>query len=173
MLSAQSTHILATRAERLGGMLGRAVRWLALGMVVVTFAVVILRYFFNSGSIALQESIQWMHAGVFLLGAAWTLQQDGHVRVDVFYRTMTPRQQAHVNLWGSLLLLAPVALLILLTSTPYVWESWKVLEGSRETGGLPGVFLLKTFIPLTAFLLLLQAFAEVLRNALVLRESGR
>jgi TRAP-type mannitol/chloroaromatic compound transport system permease small subunit len=173
MLSAQSTHILATQAERLGGMLGRAVRWLALGMVVVTFAVVILRYFFNSGSIALQESIQWMHAGVFLLGAAWTLQQDGHVRVDVFYRTMTPRQQAHVNLWGSLLLLAPVALLILLTSTPYVWESWKVLEGSRETGGLPGVFLLKTFIPLTAFLLLLQAFAEALRNALVLRESGR
>ncbi len=162
----------SNRLEVLGRFLGRAVRWLTLGMVLVTFTVVILRYFFNSGSIALQESIQWMHAGVFLLGATWTLQQDGHVRVDIFYRSMPPARQARVNFWGSLLLLAPMALLILVTSTPYVWESWKVLEGSRESGGLPGVFLLKTLIPLTALLLLLQALAEALRNALVLRESG-
>ncbi len=150
---------------------GRAVAWLTLVMVLVTFLVVVLRYAFNMGWIAMQESIAYMHAVVFLGAAAYTLKQDGHVRVDIFYREMTPRAQALINLFGTLLLLIPVGGFIFWVSWLYVMESWSVLEGSREAGGIPGVFLLKTMIPAMAALLLLQGVSEVLRSVLAL--AGR
>ncbi len=147
---------------------GRVIAWLALSMVLVTFLVVVLRYGFDLGSIALQESVTYMHAMLFMLGAAYTLQRDGHVRVDIFYQGFSRRGRAWVNLLGTLMLLVPVCLFILASSWGYVAESWAVHEGSREAGGLPYVYWLKTLMLLMPLLLLLQGIVWVLRNGLLL-----
>jgi TRAP-type mannitol/chloroaromatic compound transport system permease small subunit len=149
---------------------GRAVSWLTLSMVLVTFLVVVLRYAFNMGWIAMQESIIYMHAVVFLMGGAYTLKHEGHVRVDIFYRTMPPRRQALVNLFGTLFLLLPTFGFILWVSWSYVAESWIVLEGSREAGGIAGVYLLKSVILIMTVTMLLQGVAELLRNMLILAD---
>ena len=149
--------------EQLSDWSGRLVSWLTLAMVVVTFSVVIMRYLFDIGSIALQESITYMHAMVFMLGAAYTLRHEGHVRVDIFYQRFSERGRAWVDLLGVLLLLIPVTLFIAWISWDYVASAWALREGSREAGGLPGVYLLKSVIPLMALLLLLQGIAIGLR----------
>ncbi len=149
--------------DQLSDWTGRLIAWLALAMVAVTFTVVVLRYLFDSGSIALQESITYMHALLFMLGAAYTLRHDGHVRVDIFYRKFGPRGRAWVDLLGVLFLLIPVTGFIAWISWDYVAASWALHEGSREAGGLPGVYLLKSVIPLMALLLLLQGVAMGLR----------
>ena len=148
---------------------GRAISWLTLATVIVTFTVVILRYVFETGSIALQESISYLHAAVFMLGAAYTMKHDGHVRVDIFYHRLTERGKAWVNLAGSLTLLLPVCLFILFTSIEYVGNAWSVLEGSQEAGGLDAVFLLKTLVPVMAVLLLLQGVSTCLHSILLLK----
>jgi TRAP-type mannitol/chloroaromatic compound transport system permease small subunit len=159
---------LAGRLDQLSEWTGRSIAWLTLGMVIVTFTVVVLRYLFNIGWIAMQESVTYMHALVFMLGAAYTLRHDGHVRVDIFYQKFGPRGRAWVDLFGTLLLLMPVTLFITWISWEYVASSWALQEGSRETGGLPGVYLLKTAIPLMAVLMLLQGTSLALRSLLVL-----
>ena len=143
---------------------GRLVAWLTLAMVLVTFIVVVMRYLLNVGSIATQESVTYMHAAVFLLGAAYTLRADGHVRVDIFYQKVAPTRRAWVALLGTLLLLYPTCIAILWLSWDYVVESWQLGETSMEAGGLPLVFVLKTVIPLGAALLLLQGLADLGRN---------
>ena len=110
-----------------------------------------------------RSSILYAHAALFLLAAAWTLKEGGHVRVDVFYAQATPRAKAWVDLCGALFLLLPFALAILVFALPYVERSWATLERSRETSGLPLVFLLKTLIPLFALLLALQGVAQAIR----------
>ncbi len=137
---------------------GKTVAWLTVVMVLLTFTIVMLRYGFNLGWIWLQESLTYLHVMVFTVAAAWTLQQDGHVRVDVFYAKMTDRQRAWVDLTGSLLFLIPFCIFVLIIAWPYVANSWKLLESSREAGGLPLVFLLKSLILVMPALLLGQAF---------------
>ncbi len=158
--------------DRLSDATGRVIAWLTLAMVIVTFAVVLLRYLFNIGWIAMQESITWMHALVFMLGAAYTLKEDGHVRVDIFYRSMSTRARAWVDLAGTLLLLTPVVVFILWASWDYVASSWALREGSREAGGLPGIFLLKSALLLMPALLLLQGVAHAARAVLLLLGHG-
>lgn len=147
---------------------GLVVAWLALAMVLVTFVVVVLRYVFDSGSIALQESVTYMYAILFMLGAAYTLQQDGHVRVDILYQRFSRRTRAWVDLLGTLFLLTPVAVFLLLSSWGYVADAWSIREGSREAGGIPGVWLLKTLLVVMPLLMLLQGLIWVLRNGLYL-----
>lgn len=160
---------LAQRIDALNEWIGRGIAWLTVAMVVVTFAVVVLRYAFNVGWIALQESVTYMHGLVFMLGAAYTLRHDGHVRVDIFYGKFGPRAKAWVDLFGSGLLLVPTMVFIFFISWGYVATSWQLLEGSPETGGLPGIFLLKTAIPAMAVLMTLQGVALMARSFLVLR----
>ena len=148
---------------------GRVISWATLAMVLITFVVVVLRYFFDIGWIAMQESITYLHAVVFMLGAAFTLKHQGHVRVDIFQRNMSARSKAWVDLLGSIFLLLPVCVFIFWISWRYVGDSWRVLEGSREAGGIPGVFLLKSLILLFPFTLVLQATAIVLKNIQVIR----
>ncbi|MDH5471808.1 MAG: TRAP transporter small permease subunit [Gammaproteobacteria bacterium] len=148
---------------------GRAVSWLTLGMVLTTFLVVFLRYIFDTGAIALQESISYMHALVFLIGAAYTLKYNEHVRVDIFYHKLNLKQQALIDLLGHLFVLFPVMIFIFWISREYVFESWSVFESSRETGGLPGLFLLKSCILIMAALLLLQSFALILKSIATLK----
>lgn len=159
---------IAAVIDALSEWTGRLIAWLTLAMVLVTFTVVVLRYAFNLGWIALQESITYLHALVFMLGAAYTLRHDGHVRVDIFYRRLSPRGQAWIDLLGSLLLLLPVCAFILWISWDYVAVSWSLREGSRDAGGLPLVYLLKSVIPLMALLLLFQGLGQALRSLLVL-----
>lgn len=157
---------LLAQLERANILIGRAVAWLTLVMVVVTFTVVVLRYLFDIGWIWLQESVTWMHAAVFMLGAGYTLARDEHVRVDVFYREASPRRRAATDLLGTLLCLIPVALFLAWGSLDYVAASWDIGESSREAGGLPFpvVPLVKSLIPVTALLLLVQAVVLGLRS---------
>lgn len=159
---------LAAAFEAINERLGRLVSWLSLCMVLVTFGVVLLRYAFDLGWIWLQESATFMHAALFLVGAAYTLKHQGHVRVDIFYQRFSPRLRAWIDLFGTLLLLLPVCLFIFIISWDYVLQSWALHEGSREAGGLNGVYLLKTLILVMAGLLVLQGLAMVIHNLLAL-----
>ena len=143
---------------------GRSVSWLSLFLVLAMFAVVVLRYVFDSGSIALQESSTYLHASVFLVGMAYTMQQNAHVRVDIFYSRFSAQNKAWIDLFGAVFLLLPFMLFISWVSWSYIIDSWSVFEGSREAGGLPGVFLLKSLILVMTFLLSLQTMAQMARN---------
>ena len=152
--------------------LGRWVSWLALAMAVSTCVVVVLRYGFRIGSIPLQESVTYMHACMILVGLSYTMKHDAHVRIDLIYSRLSPSQKQVVNLLGHCLFLVPVCITILVITTPYTANSWRVLEHSVEVSGLPGIFLLKTFVPISAGLLLIQALAEVAQLIQALRSAG-
>jgi len=153
-------------------LIGRAVCWLALFMVLAQFGIVVMRYVFGAGSLAMYEIVVYLHGVLFMMAAAYTLAEDGHVRIDIFYRGARPRYQAIVNIVGVLTLLWPTCVLILYIAWPYVARSWSVLEGSRETSGLPGVFLFKTVILVFAAMFMLQGLSIVLRALNTLREGG-
>jgi TRAP-type mannitol/chloroaromatic compound transport system permease small subunit len=159
---------LADGIDRLNSAIGRVASWCAIAIVLIGFAVVMMRYVLGIGSIWLQESILYFHAALFLLAAAWTLRENGHVRVDVFYANASPRTKAWVDLLGALFLLLPFTGAILWFSVPYVERSWAILERSREASGLPLVFLLKTLIPVFAALLALQGLAQSVKALCVL-----
>lgn len=144
---------------------GRYLAWLTVAMALVTALVVVLRYGFDLGSIAAQESVTYMHGALFTLGAAYTLRHDGHVRVDIFYRSFSPRARAWVNCLGGIVFLLPLCVLIFGISWDYVAASWAIRESSPEPGGIPAVFLLKSLLPLMAANLFLQGLAETLRSA--------
>jgi TRAP-type mannitol/chloroaromatic compound transport system permease small subunit len=162
----------AERIDRFIAAIGRAAIWLCLLLVLLQFAVVLLRYALGIGSIWLSESVIYFHAALFMLAAAWTLQENGHVRVDVFYSKASPRVKAAVDLMGSLLLLLPFMAVILWFALPYVARSWSILERSREASGLPLVYLLKTLIPLFALSMALQGISQAIRAALILRPEA-
>jgi TRAP-type mannitol/chloroaromatic compound transport system permease small subunit len=159
---------LADRIDAVIRHIGELAGWLSLAMVLVTFSVVVMRYVFDLGSISLQESVTYMHAVLFMLGIAYTLGRNGHVRVDIFYERLSRRGQAWVDLIGAVLLLVPVCFLIIWLGWDYVSESWRVKESSREAGGLPLVYLLKTLILIMPLLLLVQGLVNALRNGLFL-----
>jgi len=162
---------IINKLEQTSELSGRVLAWLTLFIVVVTFVVVVLRYVFNIGSIAMQESISYMHAFVFMLGAAYTLKHDSHVRVDIFYRKMTPKNKALVDLLGTLLLLFPVCLFILVSSWDYVLTSWSQFEESGEAGGLAYVYILKTALLIMPVLLMIQGTAISLKSLLLIKSS--
>lgn len=152
--------------EKIAELTGRAVSWLVMGMVLLIAYDVAMRYLFQIGSVGLQE-LEWhLFALIFLLGAAYTFKHDGHVRVDIFYhsRHMDSRRRAWVGLLGGLFFLLPFCLLIIISSAPFVANSFGMGEGSPDAGGLPYRFLLKAAIPVGFSLLLLQGVAHMLRS---------
>jgi TRAP-type mannitol/chloroaromatic compound transport system permease small subunit len=157
--------------DNLNEIIGRGVAWLTLAMVLVTFVVVVLRYVYAIGWVWLQESYVWMHGIVFMVGAGYTLLHDGHVRVDIFYRSAGRRYKALVDLLGAAFLLLPLVCLVSWVAVPYVVESWSRLEESREAGGLPGLYLLKSVLIAFCLLLALQGLALAARSGLTL--AGR
>ncbi len=162
----------ADRIDRLNERIGRIVSWLTVAMVLVTCVVVVARYFFDAGWIWLQETVTWMHSVVFMLAAAWALSLDEQVRVDVFYRDMPARRRALVDIGGVFLLLIPFCVFLLVSSFGYVSTSWRIGEASREAGGLPGLFLLKSVILAMPVLLILQGLALAARSWLSLRPTA-
>lgn len=154
---------------RLVSLTGRSVAWLILFMTLLTFLVVVLRYGMNEGWIWMQESITYLHATVFMVAAAWTLQDDEHVRVDIFYREASPGYRNWVNLFGTLLFLVPFSLFLIYVGWDYVASAWAAKESSSEPGGLPLVWLLKTLVLVLPVLLLLQAVVSISRCVAGLR----
>lgn len=151
--------------------IGDAVRWSALALVVVTAIIVIQRYVFGVSITGLQESVIYLHSILFLLSSAAALLNGGHVRVDIIYSNLSGRARAWTDMAGVYLALIPMSWLILETSRSYVGGAWRILERSRESDGLPLVFLLKTAIPLFAVMMILQGLSMAARAALTL--SGR
>jgi TRAP-type mannitol/chloroaromatic compound transport system permease small subunit len=151
---------------------GRAASWLTLLMVIVTFVIVVMRYVFGTGLIWLQESLTWMHAVVFMLGAAYTLQQDEHVRVDIFYRKMSDNRRAWVDLLGVLVFIFPMCAFFAFSSLDYVAAAWSIQEVSRNSGGLPYPFvpLLKSVLVIMPLMVALQGLSMLLRALQVIRE---
>ena len=157
--------------DRLSEFTGRLTAWLTLAMVIVTVVVVVFRYVFDSGQIWLQESVTWMHAVVFMLGAAYTLKREEHVRVDIFYRRVSPKQRAWVDVVGVVLFLWPLCGFIAWSSFDFVTTSWSLQEASRESGGLPYPLLplLKTVLIIMPVTLALQGVSLAQRSLAIIR----
>jgi len=161
------------RLDRISAAVGRAAAWFTLFMVIVTFVVVVMRYVFDAGLIWMQESVIWMHAAVFMLGAAYTLRDEEHVRVDVFYRKMSARRRAWVNLLGVVIFLLPLCLFLAWNSLDFVAQSWRIREMSRESGGLPYplIPMLKSILLLMPLALALQGLSLFLASLKRLRDN--
>ncbi len=171
-------HFLQQLSDKLGQLsrlTGKLVSWLVLAMVLLVSYDVTMRYFFLSGSIALQEMEWHLFSLIFLIGAAYTLKHDDHVRLDLIYKSkyMNDERRAWVNLLGSLFLLIPFCILIIATAWPFVYQSYIYLEGSPDPGGLPYRWILKASIPLGFILLLLQGVSDIANNLnIILREKS-
>lgn len=154
--------------DAINGVIGRTIAWLSLGMATIVFSLVAARAAFDLGSIAIQELVTYLHASLFMLAMAYTLKHDGHIRVDILYRRLSPEARAWINALGSILLLLPFSLFLIFVSWQATLTSWQILEGSPNTGGIPAMFLLKTLVPVGGALLGLQALAEICRSLVVI-----
>ncbi len=162
---------LADRLDDVNRAVGRIVQWSALAMVLLQFALVVLRYVFGLSYIFWNEAVLYLHAALFMLGAGYTFLVDAHVRVDIFYSRATPKRKAAIDCLGHVLFLTPALVLLLVYSWPSVRRSWSILEGPISVGGIPASFLLKSLIPAFCVLLLIQGLARLLRDILRLRAS--
>lgn len=149
--------------DRVNYALGKVAGWCAILMMLAQVFSVVARYAFGFGNIAVQESVVYGHAIMFLLGAGYVLRENGHVRVDVFYGMMSDRARHIVDFVGLVFFVLPVVGVILWVGLPYVSLSWSSFEGSRQSGGIPGVFLLKTMLLVFAVSIALQAIAILIR----------
>ena len=150
---------LARWIDTLNEYVGRGVSWVSLGLVLVVFVDVVMRYLFKTSFVFTQE-LEWhLFAFIFLIGAGYTLLKDGHVRVDIVYQRLGYKSRAWVNFIGVILFLIPGCTMIILTSWKYVYNSWSILEGSPDPGGIPFRFVLKSCLPVGFTLLLLQGIS--------------
>ena len=157
--------------DRISHATGKLVAWLTLLMVAVTCIIVVMRYVFDAGLIWMQESVIWMHGTVFMLGAAYTLLHEDHVRVDIFYRAMSERRRAWVDLIGVVIFLLPLCMLLAVKSYDFAAFSWSIHEASRESGGLPYplVSILKSVLVVMPIAVGLQGISLLLRSVATIR----
>jgi len=155
---------LSKIVDSINHLVGIAVAWLTVLMVINVFVVVVLRYVFSIGFVWLQELYVWSHAAVFLLGAGYTLLHEGHVRIDVIYRKSSVSYKSIVNILGIIIFAIPLLYLIFEKSWPLISRSWENLERSAEAGGMPGVFILKSLIAVFAILFGLQFFSLLIKS---------
>jgi len=157
--------------DRLSTAVGKAASWLTLVMVVVTFVIVLMRYVFDFNLIWMQESVTWMHAAVFMLGAAYTLRDEEHVRVDIVYRKVGDKQRAWIDLLGVFVFLLPMCVFLAYKSWDFVAVSWSIHEASPESGGLPYPLrpLLKTVLIIMPVAVALQGVSLALNSLRTIR----
>lgn len=163
---------IAKWINQLNYRLGQMISWLTLMLVALAIIVVLSRYLLGIGSIAIQESVTYVHAVIFMLGLAFTLQRDGHVRVDIFYREFSARRKAIVDLIGAVIFLLPFCGLIFVSSWDYVMASWSIRETSSEVGGIAAIYLLKTLMLFMPITLALQGLAQIIESVLVLKVNS-
>jgi TRAP-type mannitol/chloroaromatic compound transport system permease small subunit len=156
------------RIDAINEWIGRTVAWLTLGCVLTCFAVVVLRYAFDTGLPWMQELYVWQHATVFMAGAGYTMLHRGHVNVDVLYGPMGERRKAWIDILGTLLLLFPWLAVIAITSAPFVLSSWSVREASGTADGMPALYLLKSLLWVFCAVLFVQGLALIARRGLFL-----
>ena len=156
---------MVASVDRFTDATGKVLAWCSLAMAVLTSTVVVLRYGFSTGAVALQEAVTYLHGSLFMLGAAYALRQGAHVRVDIFYRDFSARRKAWVDALGGIVFLLPLCALIFGVSLDYVIDAWRIREASPEPGGIPFLYLLKTLLPLMAINLAIAGGADILRNA--------
>ncbi len=161
---------LSQKIDRFNEVIGKSVALLTILMVLITFAIAGMRYVFNVGYIYIQESVIYLHAMAFLLSSAYALNKGYHVKIDILYNRFSPRRKLIFNLIGTVCLLFPSLIIVFILSLPYVLNSWKYLEASKEAGGLDLVYILKTNLILMPILLLLQGISEVIKNYLELKK---
>ena len=154
--------------DRVSGTIGRAAAWLTLVMVLVGAFNAIARYLGRFIGINLSANVylelQWyLFSMLFLLGAAWVLRENAHVRVDVLYARVSTRTQSLINIVGTVLFLMPFSAFVLWVSVPIVSASWQIREGSPDPGGLPR-YPIKALILVCFALLLLQAISELIKE---------
>jgi len=159
---------LAAALDAASRAVGGVVKWCALGVVLVQFIVVLLRYAYGSSYVWMQESVIYLHAILFMLAIGYTFLVDGHVRVDVLYANWSARRRAWVDLVGILVGVLPFCALLLWASWGFAWTSWSLGEGPMQYGGLPLTPLFKSLIPAMALLLAAQAVAIGIRCVAVL-----
>ena len=159
--------------DRISNVTGKLTSWLTLLMVLVTVVIVVMRYIFDAGFVWMQESVTWMHAAVFMLGASYTLLHDDHVRVDIFYRKMTPRRRGWVDLAGVLLFLWPLCGYLAWAAIDFAAVSWSLHETSREPGGLPYplIPILKSIVVVMPVLVGLQGVSLARQSIRRIREG--
>ncbi|TVQ53407.1 MAG: TRAP transporter small permease subunit [Rhodobacteraceae bacterium] len=165
-------HLIYKVLDGFSDRVGRVVCWFALAMVLIQFTLVIMRYvysasnFMSLSTLWWQESIVYLHGSLIMFGVAYTYLHNGHVRVDIFYRDASPRRQDWTDLIGCLLFLLPVCYLIWWSALPSVMNSWRILERSQETSGIPYRYLLRTTVLVMSVLLALQALSTALKATL-------
>ena len=144
--------------------IGILTSYLAIPLILITFFVAFMRYALDFGSIAIQEITIYLHALIFTVGASYTLKNNMHVRIDIFYNKFSNNLKKNINLFGTIFFLLPSCILIFITSFNYVISSIMLLESSKEAGGLPILYILKSYILLMVFTLFLQAISEIIKN---------
>ena len=156
--------------DGLSDKIGYLVGWLTTIMVLVVFYDTFMRYVFQKGNVALQE-LEWhLFAVVFLIGAAYTLKQGGHVRVDIIYLKLSDKAKAWIDLLGIFVFLIPFSIMVILSTKGFIINSWDVREISPDPGGLPARYILKAMIPLGFSLLIVQGFSEACKSFMVIME---
>ena len=145
--------------------IGILTSYLAIPLILITFFVAFMRYALDFGSIAIQEITIYLHALIFTVGASYTLKNNMHVRIDIFYNKFSNDLKKNINLFGTIFFLLPSCILIFITSFNYVISSIMLLESSKEAGGLPILYILKSYILLMVFTLFLQAISEIIKNS--------
>lgn len=151
--------------------IGLTLSWLSLAVVLVCFTVVVQRYFLHTTQLWMQDLYVWLSGAMFTGVAGYALLQDDHVRVDILYRPWPVRRKAIADLFGVVFFLAPFIAVVGTYGWTFVMRSWKFYEGSANIGGMPGLFVLKTFILVFCVLVGLQGLAMALRSILVLNDS--
>ena len=154
--------------DRFNTIIGYLCAFFVFSMVIVVFTVVVLRYGFNIGFIWMQEVYVWLHSFVFMLGAGFTYLTNEHVRIDVFYREASKKYKATVDLFGNIFLLLPFLYIIWNYSYPFVYRSFLMGEVSREAGGMPALYILKSAILWFCLVLFLQLVSNVIKSILTL-----
>lgn len=164
--------VLAVRAiSALNRVVGLTLSWLSLAVVLVCFTVVVQRYFFHTTQLWMQDLYVWLAGAMFTGVAGFALLNDAHVRVDIFYRPWSVRKKAIADLIGVAVFLLPFVIVVALYGWPFVARSWRLFEGSANIGGMPGLFVLKSFIHLFCALVGLQGIAMACRSILVLADK--
>jgi len=158
--------------DKVNTFIGNLCAIFAFSMVIVVFTVVVLRYGFNIGFIWMQEVYVWLHSFVFMLGAGFTYLANEHVRIDVFYRDASKKYKAIVDLLGNIVLLLPFLYIIWNYSYPFVYRSFLMNEVSREAGGMPALFILKSAILWFCLVLFLQVISNICKSLLILSNSS-
>jgi len=159
--------------DSLSDKIGHFVGWMTTLMVLVVFYDTVMRYAFNKGNVALQE-LEWhLFAIVFLLGAAYTLKEGGHVRVDILYVSLSKKTKAWIDFLGVFVFLIPFSVMVILATKGFIMNSWAIREISPDPGGLPARYILKTMIPLGFSLLIVQGLSEAAKNFMIIMGYNR